>query len=277
MGQKRKEKRLSALEELTCTYSIEEMKMPKINDTGQPHSHPHPLRTTNLSSLTVVSNNNLKDVNHHHPPAITIGSAIVVTSNSSTTGNNMSNNNNNNSSTTVYTDPIASECSAPQPELEAEIPWPGDQYRHQQQQNQLTGSAKNKTNLGICINSNANQNELSNCQQHVSLMEESMQAKSSVTTNCCSASISKTVNTVSSACINENGNQDLEADITQPSLLSVVNIVSVPHNDLTSISGGVSTDVNNSQNSTSNANHPNRGVTEYVSIKAHDQLLIQLQ
>ncbi|XP_034489322.1 mucin-3A isoform X2 [Drosophila innubila] len=260
LGQKRKEKRLSALEELTCTYSIEDMKMPKINDTGQPHPHSHPLRTTNLSSLTVVSNNNLKEVNHHHPPALTIGGAIVVTSNSSSTSNIMSNNNNN-SSTTVYTVPLASMCTAPEPDSEAEIPWTGDQYRQQQQQDHINCSAKNKANLSISINSNVNQNEISNCQTHVSPMGLSKHAESSVT------SISETVNTISSACIKENGNEDRVADITRPSPLSVDNIVSVPPKDLSSISGSGSTDVNKSQNSTSNANQPNIGVTEYISIK----------
>lgn len=54
MGQKRKEKRLSALEELTCTYSIEETKMPKIIDTGQPH----PIRGSGALNLPM---NNIKD------------------------------------------------------------------------------------------------------------------------------------------------------------------------------------------------------------------------
>ncbi|XP_023159015.1 putative uncharacterized protein DDB_G0277255 isoform X1 [Ceratitis capitata] len=54
LGQKRKEKRLSALEELTCTYSIEETKMPKIIDTGQPH----PIRGSSALNLQI---NNIKD------------------------------------------------------------------------------------------------------------------------------------------------------------------------------------------------------------------------
>ncbi|KAM8718810.1 hypothetical protein ACLKA7_001509 [Drosophila subpalustris] len=252
LGQKRKEKRLSALEELTCTYSIEEMKMPKIIDTGQPH--PHPLRTTNLSSLTVISNNNLKDVNHH-PPVLTIGNAIAIPSNSSTTSNIMSN---NNTSSAVYTVPLVSMCAAP--DSEAEVTWTGDQYR--QQQDQLTGTAKNKSNISININSNANQNEISNCQQ-VSPMGHSKPTETCVT-NCCNASSSETENTISSACLMDNGNEELMAEITRPSPLSVS--VVVPHKDLNNIGGSGCTGVK-TQNSTSNANQPNSGVTEYISIK----------
>ncbi|XP_036344659.1 putative uncharacterized protein DDB_G0286901 [Rhagoletis pomonella] len=58
LGQKRKEKRLSALEELTCTYSIEETKMPKIIDTGQPH----PIRGSSGLNLPI---NNIKDGGHN--------------------------------------------------------------------------------------------------------------------------------------------------------------------------------------------------------------------
>lgn len=72
MGQKRKEKRLSALDELTSTYGFEEIRMPKILDTGQTHlmrssnslvslAHNHSLHNNNNNNH---SNNNYKEDNN---------------------------------------------------------------------------------------------------------------------------------------------------------------------------------------------------------------------
>lgn len=237
MGQKRKEKRLSALEELTCTYSIEEMKMPKIIDTGQPH----PLRTTNISNLSIASNNNLKETNHHQHRGnnVGVGGTIVTTTNSISTNNNSTNNNNSN---TVYTMPVASI-----PDIETEK-WVGDPYR--QQQEQLSG---NTNNISIGINSKANQ--ISNS-QHLNHVIQSNHSASSV------ISISNTpipgaVNTVS--CIVEEDNEKLSIGAV------------VPHIDLSgnineSNSSGIT-----SQNTINIPSQPKSDIAEYVSIKGTKQ------
>ncbi|KRF82538.1 uncharacterized protein Dvir_GJ14662 [Drosophila virilis] len=242
LGQKRKEKRLSALEELTCTYSIEEMKMPKIIDTGQPHT----LRTSNLSSLSIVSNNNLKEVNHHQHRGVGagMGGTIVATSNSISTNinNNTANHNNSN---TVYTVPLASMCNAPDTEADN---WVEDPYR--QQQDQLSGSA---STISIDINSNANQNQISN-NQHLNHLTQSKQTASSVI-NINNTTIPGAVNTVTDSCLLDNGNAKL-------SIGSVV-----PHINLSDNGNESSGSESKSQN-TKNANQPNNVAAEYISIKS---------
>ncbi|XP_070132401.1 serine-rich adhesin for platelets isoform X4 [Drosophila bipectinata] len=104
LGQKRKEKRLSALEELTCTYSIEEMKVPKILDTGQPH----PLRVTTISTLAVVANNSSKE----NIQAFTRNNSDVSADNISNkiinTNGPVSNNNSDTTTNVVYMLPSVS-------------------------------------------------------------------------------------------------------------------------------------------------------------------------
>ncbi|TDG38881.1 hypothetical protein AWZ03_014697, partial [Drosophila navojoa] len=166
LGQKRKEKRLSALEELTCTYSIEEMKMPKIIDTGQPH----PLRTINTSNLSSASNNNLKESNHHQHRSVNVGGTIVATAIS--TNNNSTNNNSN----TIYTMPMS---SIPDTEVEK---WVGDPYGQQQEK--------------LAITSRANQISSSQHLNHV------IQSNNSVM-NISNTPVAATVNTVNVSCILE--------------------------------------------------------------------------
>ncbi|SPP86454.1 serine-rich adhesin for platelets isoform X1 [Drosophila guanche] len=156
LGQKRKEKRLSALEELTSTYCIEEMKIPKIIDTGQPH----PLRATSLSALAVVSNTNLKEntqLHNRNPGNNNINNNI---NHNCTT----SNSNNNSSCSAVYMLPTVSAASETQAECVAH--WRSE-YGQQQEQMQCSDSVNIKSNI-------SNENQIINsCSQQVNHAKQS--------------------------------------------------------------------------------------------------------
>ncbi|XP_017872762.1 PREDICTED: AAC-rich mRNA clone AAC11 protein-like isoform X1 [Drosophila arizonae] len=205
LGQKRKEKRLSALEELTCTYSIEEMKMPKIIDTGQPH----PLRTTNSSNLSSASNNNLKESNHHQHRSVNVGSGsggtIVATANTISTNNNSTNNNSNR----IYNMPMSSI-----PDTEA-VKWVGDPYGQQQEK----------------LASKENQISSSQHLNHV------IQSNNSVM-NISNTPVAGTVNTVTVSCI-------LEEHIEKLSTGAVVPHIELSDNRNENSSGGTSQDTIN--------------------------------
>lgn len=267
MGQKRKEKRLSALEELTCTYSIEEMKMPKIMDSNQPHQ----LRASNLCSLSVVSNNNLKEINHnqqHRTVAVGIGGTILTTNNSNSSSNNTTsnNNNNNNSSSTVYSVPLVSMCTAA-PESEVDVTWTTDQYRQQQDQ-MITENASNRSKVGVVsLDSNSNQNQIIS-KQHVNPNGQSKHTESSVP-NGSNAIMSSTesVNT-DTVCLRANESENIMPDITRPSPTPPTSVVTQV--DLSSLSnsgcGAGGTD-NKSKHLTVNAANQPHNVTEYINIK----------
>ncbi|XP_032311887.1 nuclear pore complex protein DDB_G0274915 isoform X4 [Drosophila ananassae] len=141
LGQKRKEKRLSALEELTCTYSIEEMKIPKIIDTGQPH----PLRVTTLSTLTVVANNNSKE----NIQAFTrinsdVGAANIGSNNILNTNGPISNNNAECTTNVVYMLPSVSVSTDSEAQAEPVAFW-RTEYEQQGNKN-ITNCTKNKSN-----------------------------------------------------------------------------------------------------------------------------------
>lgn len=248
LGQKRKEKRLSALEELTCTYSIEEMKMPKIMDTAQPQQ----LRATNLCSLSVVSNNNLKEIihNQHRTVGVSIGT-ILTTANSNSTNNTTSN---SNISSTVYSVPLVSICTGP--DSEADVTWTTDQYR--QQRDQLTESANNRSKVGDSVDSNPNQSQIIG-NQHVNPIGQLKQTESSVP-NGSNTSSTESVKTDTGSCVNDSENN--MSVITKPPSISVG-----PHVDVSSLSnigcGGTGV---KSKHLTSNADQP-LSVTEYISIK----------
>lgn len=88
MGQKRKEKRLSALDELTSTYCIEDTKMPKIIDTGQPH----PIRDVGLS----IAESNEKERNRDRDREMeSLGTNININNNNNSNSNNNSSNSHN--------------------------------------------------------------------------------------------------------------------------------------------------------------------------------------
>lgn len=264
MGQKRKEKRLSALEELTCTYSIEEMKMPKIMDSNQPHQ----LRASNLCSLSVVSNNNLKEINHnqqHRTVAVGIGGTILTTNNSNNNSNNTSSNNNNNSSSTVYSVPLVSMCTAA-PESEVDVTWTTDQYRQQQDQ-MITENASNRSKVGVSLDSNSNQNQIIS-KQHVNPNGQSKHTESSVP-NGSNAIMSSTesVNT-DTVCLRANESENIMSDIRErPTPTPPTSVVTQV--DLSSLSNsgcGAATDVKPKHLTLNAANQPHN-VTEYISIK----------
>ncbi|KAH8238367.1 hypothetical protein KR032_005188, partial [Drosophila birchii] len=127
LGQKRKEKRLSALEELTCTYSIEEMKIPKVIDTGQSS---HPMRcVSSLSTLSIVgntNNNSLKEVSsqppsRHNPGNISSNGPAAL---------NSKNDSVSNANNVVYMLPSA----ALETEAEPRAHWRSEYGQQQQQQ-----------------------------------------------------------------------------------------------------------------------------------------------
>ncbi|XP_068154869.1 LOW QUALITY PROTEIN: mucin-19 [Drosophila tropicalis] len=181
LGQKRKEKRLSALEELTCTYSIEEMKMPKIIDTGQPH----PLRGSNLSALSVVgNNNNLKEQLHHRTVGGPLvvggvggggnnGGGVAISANSNNNNNNTSTSNNNSGvGTSVYMLPSAASTTDTHA-TEPVAHW-RSQYQQQQQDQLMSSSNANQNQISNSCNSQQQQQQQ---QQHVMNMNHVNKSK----------------------------------------------------------------------------------------------------
>ncbi|KAH8332297.1 hypothetical protein KR067_009294, partial [Drosophila pandora] len=140
LGQKRKEKRLSALEELTCTYSIEEMKIPKIIDTGQPH----PLRVTTLSTLTVVANNSKENIQAFTRINSDVGATNIGSNNILNTNGPISNNNGECTTNVVYMLPSVSVSTDSEAQAEPVAFW-RTEYEQQGDKN-ITNCTKNKTN-----------------------------------------------------------------------------------------------------------------------------------
>lgn len=231
--------------------------MPKIMDSNQPHQ----LRASNLCSLSVVSNNNIKEINHNQQHrTVGIGGTILTTTNSNSS-NNTTSNINNNSSSTVYSVPLVSMCTAA-PESEVDVTWTADQYRQQQDQ-MITESASNRSKGGVSLDSNSNQNQIIS-KQHVNPNGQSKHTESSVP-NGSNAVMSSTesVNT-DTVCLRANENENIMPDITRPAPPTSV----VTQVDLSSLSNsgcGAGTDVK-PKHLTVNANQPHN-VTEYISIK----------
>lgn len=140
MGQKRKEKRLSALEELTSTYSIEEMKIPKIIDTGQPH----PLRVTTLSTLAVVSNNSSKENIQAFTRMNSDSDANISSNNILNTNDPISNNNGECTTNVVYMLPSVSVSTDTEAQAEPVAFWRTEYER--QGNKTITNCTKNKSN-----------------------------------------------------------------------------------------------------------------------------------
>ncbi|XP_033239921.1 mucin-17 isoform X3 [Drosophila pseudoobscura] len=185
LGQKRKEKRLSALEELTSTYCIEEMKIPKIIDTGQPH----PLRANSLSTLSVNNSNQKENTQVHHRNA-----GVVVINNNCTT----SNSNINSSCSAVYMLPSAS--TVPDTQAECVAHWRSE-YGQQQDQMQCANSVNVKSNI-------SNENQISNsCSQQVNPAK--LSGKQSDDVGTVASLINSTTNFL------ENGNEALILDISR--------------------------------------------------------------
>ncbi|XP_016983568.1 mucin-12 [Drosophila rhopaloa] len=201
LGQKRKEKRLSALDELTCTYSIEEMKIPKVIDTGQSQ----PLRVTNLSTLT-VNNNNLKENPHPHPQPLHRGGNVI--SNNNITSNGPSANSNNNSSITnvVYLLPSVNIGTVLETETEPRDHWRSE-YGQQQDQLQSDNSANSKSNII------SDDNQINNSSHQIN---HSNQSNKQAEGGCNAAKMQ--VNSATSTRFLENDNDSLMLDISQPSL-----------------------------------------------------------
>ncbi|XP_017082044.1 serine-rich adhesin for platelets isoform X2 [Drosophila eugracilis] len=207
LGQKRKEKRLSALDELTCTYSIEEMKIPKVIDTGQSQ----PLRVTSLSTLT-VNNNNLKE----NPQPLHRGGNVI---------SNINNNNNNNNSITsngpnansnsssmanvVYLLPSVNIGNVLETETETRDHWRSE-YGQQQDQLQSDNSANSKSN------NISDDNQINNSSHQINHNTSNQLSKQQADVGCNAAKMQ--VNSATSTRFLENDNDSLMLDISLPSL-----------------------------------------------------------
>lgn len=223
------------------------MKMPKIMDTVQPHQ----LRASNLCSLSVVSNNNLKEIihNQHRTVGVSIGT-ILTTTNSNSTNNSTSN---NNISSSVYSVPLVSICTAP--DSEVDVTWATDQYR--QPHDQLTKNANNGSKVGDSVDSNPNQSG----NQHLKPIGQLKQTES-VVHNGSNASSTESVKTNTSSCLLVNDHENNMSDITKSSPISVA-----PHVDLSSLSNnGCGSNGAKSKHLIDNGDQPH-SVTEYISIK----------
>lgn len=215
-------------------------------DTLQPHQ----LRASNLCSLSVVSNNNLKEIihNQHRTVGVSIGT-ILTTTNSNSTNNTTSNNN----SSSVYSVPLVSICTAP--DSEVDVTWTTDQYR--QPHDQLTKTANNGSKVGDSVDSNPNQSG----NQHLKSIGQLKQTES-VVPNGSNASSTESVKANTSSCLLLNDRENNMSDITKPSAISVA-----PHVDLSSLSNnGCGSNGAKSKHLTGNGDQPH-SVTEYVSIK----------
>ncbi|XP_037727457.1 serine-rich adhesin for platelets isoform X1 [Drosophila subpulchrella] len=230
LGQKRKEKRLSALDELTCTYSIEEMKIPKVIDTGQSQ----PLRVTSLSTLTVNNNNlNLKD---NPQPLHRAGNVMGSNNNVNNNNNNNSNNNNNNSiasngpnansnsnsnsmANVVYLLPSVNIGNVLEAETEPRDHWRSE-YGQQQDQLQSDNSAVNSKSNNLSDDnqmSNSNSNNTSSSHQ----INHTNQASKQPAEGSSNAAAKIQVNSSavsSSTRFLENDNDSLMLDISLPPL-----------------------------------------------------------
>ncbi|XP_041451834.1 serine-rich adhesin for platelets [Drosophila obscura] len=244
LGQKRKEKRLSALEELTSTYCIEEMKIPKIIDTGQPH----PLRATSLSTLTVVSNTNLKENTQlHHRNAVVINNNI---NHNCTTSNNKI----NSSCSAVYMLPSASTVSDTQAECVAH--WRSE-YGQQQDQMHCGNSVNIKSNI-------SNENQISNsCSQQVNHAKQSDKQLDDAGT------VASLTNSTTNFL--ENGNDALMLDISCSTLTDAINENTKDCMKMSMISANCKIDGNKSHNPPASINNTDELTSNVVtSVDVHN-------
>ncbi|XP_039231859.1 mucin-19 isoform X2 [Drosophila yakuba] len=210
LGQKRKEKRLSALDELTCTYSIEEMKIPKVIDTGQSQ----PLRVTSLSTLT-VNNNNLKE---NPQPTLHRGGNVISNNNNNNSSNNNNsitsngpnaNSNSSSLSNVVYLLPSVNMGSVLETETEPRDHWRSE-YGQQQDQLQSDNSANIKSN------NISDDNQINNSSHQINHTNNQSTKQQQADGGCNAAKMQ--VNSATSTRFLENDNDSLMLDISLPSL-----------------------------------------------------------
>lgn len=219
LGQKRKEKRLSALDELTCTYSIEEMKIPKVIDTGQSQ----PLRVTSLSTLT-VNNNNLKENPQPSLHRDRGGNVISNNNNNNSSNNNNSminsngpnaNSNSSSLSNVVYLLPSVNMVgNVLETEAEPRDHWRSE-YGQQQDQLQSDNSANSKSNNNI---SDDNQINNSSHQINHTTNNQSSKQQQAADGGCNAAKMQVNNSATVSTRFLENDNDSLMLDISLPSL-----------------------------------------------------------
>ncbi|XP_039153263.1 serine-rich adhesin for platelets [Drosophila simulans] len=262
LGQKRKEKRLSALDELTCTYSIEEMKIPKVIDTGQSQ----PLRVTSLSTLT-VNNNNLKENPQPSLHRDRGGNVISNNNNNNSSNNNNSminsngpnaNSNSSSLSNVVYLLPSVNMVgNVLETEAEPRDHWRSE-YGQQQDQLQSDNSANSKSNNNI---SDDNQiNNSSHQINHTTNNQSSKQQQQAADGGCNASKMQVNNSATVSTRFLENDNDSLMLDISLPSL-GVGGAVSHSHDHIdvgvihASCTGSSSSDTKKSHNSPATSNN----------------------
>ncbi|EDV46940.1 mucin-19 [Drosophila erecta] len=210
LGQKRKEKRLSALDELTCTYSIEEMKIPKVIDTGQSQ----PLRVTSLSTLT-VNNNNLKE---NPQPTLHRGGNVISNNNNNNSSNNnnsitsngpSANSNSSSLSNVVYLLPSVNMGNVLETETEPRDHWRSE-YGQQQDQLQSDNSANIKSN------NISDDNQINNSSHQINHTNNQSSKQQQADGGCNAAKMQ--VNSATSTRFLENDNDSLMLDISLPPL-----------------------------------------------------------
>ncbi|XP_017110854.1 nuclear pore complex protein DDB_G0274915 [Drosophila elegans] len=211
LGQKRKEKRLSALDELTCTYSIEEMKIPKVIDTGQSQQT---LRVTSLSTLTVTNNNNNNNNNlKENPQPLHRGGNVIGSNinNMASNGPNANSNSNSSMANVVYLLPSVNIGSVLETETEPidRNHWRSE-YGQQQDQMQSDNSANSKSNMI------SDDNQINNSSHQIN--HASNQSNKQADAACNAAKMQVNNNSATSTRFLENDNDSLMLDISLPSL-----------------------------------------------------------